>query len=84
LTTTPLRAALDNPDMIAIGAASSKGHGVATTSTATARVASPLTSQAPPASSRVNGTKMTAMRSAARTNGAELACACSTSRTICA
>jgi len=70
--------------MIAIGAASSNGQGVATTSTATARVASPLTSQAPPASSRVNGTKMIAMRSAARTNGDELACACSTRRTICA
>jgi hypothetical protein len=37
LMTTPTRAARDSPDMIAIGAASSSGHGVATTSTATAR-----------------------------------------------
>ena len=36
LTTTPIRVARDRPDMIAIGAASSSGHGVATTSTATA------------------------------------------------
>ena len=36
LTTTPICAAADSPDMIAIGAASSSGHGVATTSTATA------------------------------------------------
>ena len=46
LMTTPICAARDSPDMIAIGAASSSGHGVATTSTATARTGSPLTAQA--------------------------------------
>ena len=43
--------------MIAIGAASSSGHGVATTSTATARTGSPLTAQATPARTSVSGTK---------------------------
>ena len=50
LTTTPMRAARDSPDMIATGAASSSGHGVATTSTATARTGEPATAQATPAS----------------------------------
>ena len=79
--TTPMRAARDSPDMIAIGAASSSGHGVATTSTATARTGSPLTAQATPARSSVSGTKQTANRSATRTNGADEAWACSTRRT---
>ncbi len=70
--------------MIAMGAASSSGHGVATTSTATARTASPDTSHAPAARARVSGTNSTAKRSAVRTNGAEDAWACSTSRTIAA
>ena len=79
--TTPTCAARDSPDMIAIGAASSSGHGVATTSTATARTGSPLTAHANPARTRVSGTKKMANRSATRTNGADEACACSTSRT---
>jgi hypothetical protein len=78
---TPICAARDSPDMMAIGAASSSGHGVATTSTATARTGSPLSSQASPARARVNGTKKTANRSADRTNGAVEDCACSTRRT---
>ena len=44
--TTPAREARDSPETIATGAASSSGHGVATTSTATARTADPLASQA--------------------------------------
>ena len=43
--------------MIAMGAASSSGHGVATTRTATARTGSPETHHAAPASSKVKGTK---------------------------
>ena len=43
--------------MIAIGAARSSGHGVATTSTATARTGSPLTTHAAPATRSVSGTK---------------------------
>ena len=42
LTITPARAARDTPAMNAIGAARISGHGVATTSTATARTGSPL------------------------------------------
>ena len=53
--TTPRRAARDNPDTIATGAASSSGHGVATTSTATARTGSPDIAQASPASTSVTG-----------------------------
>ena len=82
LTTTPSRAAWDSPEMIAIGAASSSGHGVATTRTATARTGSPDSSQAPPAITSVSGTNATATRSAGRTNGALAALACSTSRTM--
>ena len=67
--------------MIAIGAASSSGHGVATTSTATARTGSALSAQAAAARTSVSGTKRTANRSAARTNGADEAWACSTRRT---
>ena len=67
--------------MIAIGAASSSGHGVATTSTATARTGSWLSAQAAAARASVSGTNRTANRSAARTNGADEACACSTRRT---
>ena len=81
LTTTPIREARDRPDMIATGAASSSGHGVATTSTATARSGEPATAHAAPASASVSGTKSTAKRSAVRTKGADVAWACSTSRT---
>ena len=79
---TPCRAARDSPDMIAIGAASSSGHGVATTSTATARTGSAeISPRQPGRSIRVSGTKATANRSATRTNGAVSAWACSTRRT---
>ena len=57
LMTTPMWAARDSPDMMAIGAASSSGHGVATTSTATASTGSPLTAQDTPARTSVSGTK---------------------------
>ena len=46
LTTTPRRAARDKPATIATGAARMSGHGVATTSTATARPISPDTAHA--------------------------------------
>ena len=49
-TTTPRRAARDRPDTIATGAARMSGHGVATTSTATARTRSPEIAHAAPAS----------------------------------
>ena len=81
LTTTPRRAARDNPDMIATGAASSSGHGVATTSTATARTGSPARPPGGAGHASVSGTNPTANRSATRTNGALAAWACSTSRT---
>ena len=50
LITTPMCAALDSPDMIAIGAARSSGQGVATTSTATARTGSAVHHHDAPAS----------------------------------
>jgi hypothetical protein len=43
------------PEIMATGTASSKGQGVATTSTARARSTSPLASQAAPASNRASG-----------------------------
>ena len=52
LTITPRRAARETPEISAIGAARISGHGVATTSTATARTASPEAAQAIPAASR--------------------------------
>ncbi len=82
--TTPCREARDSPDTIATGAASNSGHGVATTSTATARTGDPLASHAPPATSSVNGRNHAAYRSASRTTGAFWAPACAASRTICA
>ncbi len=54
-TTTPSRDARDRPETIATGAASSSGQGVATTSTATARTAEPLSSQASPATATERG-----------------------------
>ncbi len=53
--TTPSREARDKPETIATGAASSSGHGVATTSTATARTADPLASHAAPATMSATG-----------------------------
>ena len=70
LTMMPRRADREMPATMAIGAARSRGHGVATTSTARARVASPEMSHATAARARVSGTKYRAYRSASRTNGA--------------
>ena len=81
-TTTPNRDARDNPATIATGAASSSGHGVATTNTATARCADPLASHATPATPSASGTNQAAARSASRTTGALSAAACSARRTI--
>ncbi len=81
-TSTPRRATRDNPETMAIGVASSNGHGVATTSTATARRKSPESTQPSPASASVNGTKAAAYRSASRTVGALRAVASSASRTM--
>ena len=74
-TRTPIREARDNPDTIATGAASNSGHGVATTRTATARAAEPLTSHASPATDKASGTNQAATRSARRTTGADSAAA---------
>ncbi len=54
-TITPSRAARETPEMKAIGAARMSGHGVATTSTATARRGLPLMAQADPATTSVTG-----------------------------
>ena len=60
LTITPLRAARESPETSAIGAARISGHGVATTTTASARTGSPLSAQARPAVASVTGRKMPA------------------------
>ena len=70
------------PATTAIGTARINGHGVATISTASARVGSPLSSQAPPAITSVTGMKIAAYRSASRTNGAFSRSASFTRRTI--
>lgn len=57
LISIPRRAAREIPDMMAIGTASIKGHGVAATKTASARKASPLMYQAVAAISNVKGMK---------------------------
>ncbi len=54
------RAAREIPEMSAIGAARISGHGVATTKTASARIASPDRAQATPAIAVVNGRKKNA------------------------
>ncbi len=81
LTTTPDRDARDIPPVTAIGTASNNGHGVAVTSTATARVGSPVTSHATAAISSAAGRNQAATRSASRATGAVAAAACSASRT---
>ena len=82
LTMTPRRALREMPATIAIGAASSSGHGVATTRTARARTGSPDSIQAMPASPRLATRKTPAYRSAIRTNGDFSVWAVRTSRTI--
>ena len=59
-STIPSPAQRERPDTIAIGAARISGHGVATTSTATARTNSPHSAHAPPASSSVSGRNIAA------------------------
>ncbi len=81
LTTTPRRAHCETPDITAIGTASSRGQGVATTRTATAALGCPARSHAAAATTRARGTNQKARRSASRTNGAEPRRASSTSRT---
>src|SRR5690606_40890987 len=67
----------------ATGAAMSRGHGVASTSTSAKRAGSPETSHATPARASENTVNGTAKRSASRTTGAWLADAAATSATIC-
>ena len=81
-TTTPRRDARESPETIATGAASSSGHGVATTSTATARSAESLAHHASPASASDRGRNQAANRSASRITGALSAPAWRTSATI--
>ncbi len=60
LMITPARAARERPATSAIGAARISGHGVAITSTATARTGSPLAAHAPSASTTVMPRNQTA------------------------
>ena len=75
-------AARDRPDTSATGTARISGHGVATTSTATARMGSPLQAQAAPASATVAARNTMAYRSARRDIGARERWAAATRRTI--
>ena len=70
------------PATIAIGTARISGHGVATTRTESARIGSPVASQAPPAMTNVMGMNHNAYWSARRTAGAFSSSAASTSRTM--
>ena len=81
-TNTPAFAARDTPETMATGTARIRGHGVATTSTARARIGSPLHSQAPPASTTVNARNAIANRSASRAMGAFERWAASIRRTM--
>src|SRR4051812_30979442 len=78
----PCLAARDRPDTSATGTARISGHGVATTSTATARMGSPLQAQAAPASATVAARNTKAYRSARRDIGARERWAAATRRTI--
>ena len=80
-TTIPRRAAADRPETRATGAARISGQGVATTRTATARVAPP-SPHATPATARLSGRNHMAYLSASRTNGAWVLSASLTSRTM--
>ena len=82
LTMIPRLAAREMPATIAIGTARINGHGVATTSTDSARTGSPEAIQAAPAITSVIGMNQNAYRSARRTAGARSASAASTSRTM--
>ena len=82
LIRTPCLAARDSPATIATGTARISGQGVATTSTATARMGSPVTSQAAPAMRDGQRQEQMAKRSASRAIGAFERCAASTSRTM--
>ncbi|CAM5187966.1 hypothetical protein BTHI11S_00679 [Bosea thiooxidans] len=78
----PERAARETPPMKATGAARISGQGVATTSTASARIGSPESHQAKPATISVAGRSSSAKRSAMRMKGAFAVCAASTIRTM--
>jgi len=82
LTRMPCLAARDRPETIATGTARMSGQGVATTSTATARIGSALQTQDAPASAMVAARNTMAYRSAKRDIGARERWAASTSRTI--
>ena len=60
LTMIPIRAARETPATIATGTARIRGHGVATTSTESARVGSPDTAHATAAIAKATGTKIAA------------------------
>ena len=77
----PCRAARDIPAMKATGAARISGQGVDATSTARPRSASPEAIQAPPATTRVIGSRSRAYLSAIRMKGAFAVCAAVTRRT---
>ena len=78
LTTMPDLAARLIPATNAIGAASSSGHGVATTRTSAKRTGSPRNAHAAPAIAKATAVNGTAYRSARRTIGARLSAADST------
>ncbi len=82
LTMICRRAARLMPPMIAMGVARMSGHGVATTSTASARRGSPDDAHATAHTASVIGVNHTAYRSASRCSGALLACAVRTSWTM--
>ena len=82
LINTPYRAARESPATSATGTARIKGHGVATTSTATARTGSPVNHQAAVAVPTVTAKNTSEKRSARRDIGALDRCAASTSLTI--
>ena len=84
LTMMPRLAARETPQISAIGAARIIGQGVATTSTASARLGSPASHQAAPPSSKVAARKTSAQRSARRTSGGRSASADCTRRTTAA
>ena len=81
-TITWRRAARLIPPMIATGVASSSGQGVATTSTASTREASPDANQAIAQAISVIGVNQIAKRSAMRWIGDFSACAVRTSSTM--
>src|ERR1700730_17997360 len=78
----PYLAARERPDTIATGTARMRGHGVATTRTATARTGSTVQYQARPEIRTVIARNSIAKRSASLDIGAFERCASSTRRTM--